>query len=161
VLDALEQVRARPPPLRRGSFIIRIAEVNICPKNTNALPKLASNRQRQRRRTATTTHRRDTSNGLYKAEVIWRRGPWLRSKPLNTATTRMGGLVQQSSASGADRQHPARERKRTTMAAQEPKSYGGRNLNPDAPRFPARFRPLYAPHPVVDHLITNQVLYPV
>ena len=49
----------------------------------------------------------ETINGLYKAEVIHRRGPWrsLRSRRVRDAG--MGRLVQQSPAAGAHRQHPA------------------------------------------------------
>jgi transposase InsO family protein len=40
----------------------------------------------------------ETINGLYKAEVIWRKGPWRSFEAVGTGDARMGRLVQQSPA---------------------------------------------------------------
>lgn len=50
----------------------------------------------------------DTVNGLYKAELIHRRGPWRSFKAVQFATNRMGRLVQQLPPDGAYRQPPSR-----------------------------------------------------
>ena len=63
----------------------------------------------------------ETINGLYKAEVIHRRGSWRTIEAVEFATLGMGRLVQQSPAAGAYRQHPA-GRSRGTLLRQ-----GGRN----------------------------------
>lgn len=44
----------------------------------------------------------ETINGLYKAEVIHRRGPWRSLEAVRVRHARMGRLVQQPQASGAD-----------------------------------------------------------
>ncbi len=49
----------------------------------------------------------ETINGLYKAEVIHRRGPWRSLRGRRVRHARMGRLVQQPPAAGAHRQHPA------------------------------------------------------
>lgn len=46
-------------------------------------------------------------NRLYKAEVVHLRGPWHSFRGGRACYAGMGRLVQQSSAAGADRQHPA------------------------------------------------------
>ena len=50
----------------------------------------------------------ETINGLYKAEVIWRRGPWRSFEQRRVRHARMGRLVQQSKAAGADRKYSSR-----------------------------------------------------
>ena len=50
----------------------------------------------------------ETINGLYKAEVIHRRGPWRSFEAARVRDAGMGGLVQQPAASGTYRQCPAR-----------------------------------------------------
>ena len=48
----------------------------------------------------------ETINGLYKAEVIHRRGP-SETRSRRVRTTRMGRLVQPQALAGADRKHPS------------------------------------------------------
>ena len=50
----------------------------------------------------------ETINGLYKTEVIHRRGPWRSLRGRRVRHPGMGRLVQQSPAARAHRQHPAR-----------------------------------------------------
>ena len=44
--------------------------------------------------------------GLFKTEIIHRRGPWRHLEHVEFANPRVGRLVQQATASGAHRQHP-------------------------------------------------------
>jgi putative transposase len=61
----------------------------------------------------------ETINGLYKAEVIHRRGLWRSFEAVEFCDLAMGRLVQQAPAAGADRQHPAgRPRPRSTTPPQ-------------------------------------------
>ena len=109
VLDALEQALHDRQPAHRGGLVHhsdrgsqyvsikyteRLAEAGIEPSvgsvgdsYDNALA--------------------ETINGLYKAEVIHRRGPWRSLEAVEFATLGWVGLVQQSPAAGAHRQHPA------------------------------------------------------
>ncbi len=109
VLDALEQALHERRPMRDGGLIHhsdrgvqyvsikyteRLAEAGIEPSvgsvgdsYDNALA--------------------ETINGLYKAEVIHRRGPWRSFESGGVRYTGMGRLVQQPAAPGAHRQHPA------------------------------------------------------
>ena len=50
----------------------------------------------------------ETMNGLYKAEVIHRRGPWRSMDGVEYATLEWVGLVQQPPAARAHWKHPAR-----------------------------------------------------
>ena len=108
VLDALEQALHERRPVHRGGLVHhsdrgsqyvsiryteRLAEAGIEPSvgsvgdsYDNALA--------------------ETINGLYKAELIHRRGPWRSSEAVEFAAD-LGRLVQQSPAAGAHRQHPA------------------------------------------------------
>ncbi len=49
----------------------------------------------------------ETINGLYKAEVIHRVGPWRSFEAVEYRHARMGRLVQQPATAGTHRQHPA------------------------------------------------------
>lgn len=65
----------------------------------------------------------ETINGLYKAEVIHRQGPW------RACHARMGRLVQQQAAAETYRQYPARRSRRTILRHAGPTSPWLRNLN--------------------------------
>ena len=49
----------------------------------------------------------ESISGLYKAEVIHRRGPWRTIEAVEFATLRMGRLVQSPPTARAHRQHTA------------------------------------------------------
>ena len=49
----------------------------------------------------------ESINGLHKAEVIHRRGPWRSLEAVGVRHPRVGGLVQSSAAAGAHRQYSA------------------------------------------------------
>ena len=126
VLDALEQALHDRRPVHRGGLVHhsdrgsqyvsikyteRLAEAGVEPSvgsvgdsYDNALA--------------------ETINGLYKAEVIHRRGPWrsLRSRRVRDAG--MGGLVQQPAAPGAHRQHPAGRSRATLLRHAGTTSHG-------------------------------------
>jgi putative transposase len=109
VLDALERALHERRPIHRGGLVHhsdrgsqyvsiryteRLAEAGIEPSvgsvgdsYDNALA--------------------ETINGLYKAELIHRRGPWRSFEAVAFATLTLGRLVQPSTAAGAHRQHPA------------------------------------------------------
>ena len=57
----------------------------------------------------------ETINGLYKTEVIHRRGPWRIARSRRVRHPRMGRLVQPSPAARAHRQHPARRGRRALL----------------------------------------------
>ncbi len=46
--------------------------------------------------------------GLYKTELITSAGPWRHFEAVEFANTRVGRLVQQPAAAGADRRHASR-----------------------------------------------------
>jgi transposase InsO family protein len=50
----------------------------------------------------------ETINGLYKTEVIHKRGPWRSFEAVEGRHAGMGGLVQSPAAPGAHRKHSAR-----------------------------------------------------
>jgi transposase InsO family protein len=56
----------------------------------------------------------ETINGLYKAEVIHRRGPWRSFEAAGVCDVGMGKLVQSPAAAGADREYPT-GRSRATL----------------------------------------------
>jgi putative transposase len=49
----------------------------------------------------------ETIKGLYKAEIIHRRGPWKTREAVELATLELGLVVQPPSLAGTDRLHPA------------------------------------------------------
>ena len=61
----------------------------------------------------------ETIIGLYKTEVIRRRGPWRNLEARRVRHARMGRLVQPPPAAGADRQHPARGMERVLSQQSE------------------------------------------
>ena len=78
----------------------------------------------------------ETINGLYKAEVIYRRGPWRSSRVCHV---RMGRLVQSSPAARAHRQHPARRGRRAILCCRGHHRYGGVTHIQRPPANPTRF----------------------
>jgi putative transposase len=60
----------------------------------------------------------ETINGLFKAEVIHRRGPWCSFEAVEYATLEWG-VVQQPPPAGADQEYPARRSR-----GQLPRGYG-------------------------------------
>jgi hypothetical protein len=67
----------------------------------------------------------ETINGLYKAEVIHRRGPWRSFEAVEFATLTWDDWVQQSPATGAHRQHPAGRSQGTLLRHAARISHGG------------------------------------
>jgi transposase InsO family protein len=61
----------------------------------------------------------ETINGLYKAEVIHRRGPWPSFEAVEFDDLRMGGLVRQPAA-GAHRTPPAEAEQRYYAMLEQP-----------------------------------------
>ncbi len=131
VLDALEQALHDRRPVHRGGLVHhsdrgsqyvsikyteRLAEAGVEPSvgsvgdsYDNALA--------------------ETINGLYKAEVIHRRGPWRNFEAVEFATLGMGRLVQQPTAPGAHRQHPAGRSRATLLRHAGTTGHGGVILN--------------------------------
>jgi putative transposase len=66
----------------------------------------------------------ETINGLYKAEVIHRRGPW-RTRGRRVRDPGMDGLVQQPTAPGAHRQYTAGRSRATLLRHAGTTSHGG------------------------------------
>jgi transposase InsO family protein len=81
----------------------------------------------------------ETINGLYKAEVTHRRGPWRSFEAVEFATAGMGRLVQRSPAAGAHRQHPAGRSRGTLLRHAGRASYRGVTQTKWPPANPARF----------------------
>ena len=80
----------------------------------------------------------ETINGLYKAEIIHRRGPWvIGSRRVRDAG--MGGLVQQPTALGAHRQHPAGRSRGTLLRHAGTTCHGGVTQTKWPPTNPGRF----------------------
>ena len=80
----------------------------------------------------------ETINGLYKAEVIHRRGPWRSLEAVEFATLQ-GRLVQQSPAAGAHRQHPAGRGRGALLRHAGPACYGSVTQTKQPPANPGRF----------------------
>ena len=87
----------------------------------------------------------ETINGLYKAEVIHRRGPWRSFEAVEFATLEWVGLVQQSPAAGAHRQHPARRSRGTLLRRAARASHGSVTQTKQLPANPWRFKDMTAP----------------
>ena len=101
-----------------GSCTTATGAANTSRSNTpSAWRRPASSRRSAASATVYDNALAETINGLYKAEVIHRRGPWRTFEAVEFATLGMGRLVQQSPAAGADRQHPA-GRSRATLLRQ-------------------------------------------
>ena len=82
----------------------------------------------------------DTINGLYKAEVIHRRGPRRSFEAVEFATLEWVDWVQQSPAAGAHRQHPAGGSRGTLLPHAGITSHGRATQTKRPPENPARFR---------------------
>ena len=88
----------------------------------------------------------ETINGLYKAEIIHRRGPWvIGSRRVRDAG--MGGLVQQPTALGAHRQHPAGRSRGTLLRHAGTTCHGSVTQTKWPPTNPGRFIGLYVEFP--------------
>jgi len=88
VLDALEQALYDPKPSGDSSLTHHSDRApNTCPSATaSAWPKPVSNRQWAQRGDSYDNALAETINGLYKAEVIHRRGPWKTKQAVQLAT---------------------------------------------------------------------------
>ena len=88
VLDALEQALHDRRPIRRGGLVHHSDRgANTSRSSTpSAWPRPASSRPSAASATATTTRWPRRSIGLYKAEVIHRRGPWRSFEAVEFAT---------------------------------------------------------------------------
>ena len=81
----------------------------------------------------------ETVNGLYKAEVIWRRGPWRSLGAGRVRHARMGRLVQQPQTAGADRKHSAGRSRSALLCANPRARHGGVTQTKRPPANPGRF----------------------
>ena len=79
----------------------------------------------------------ETINGLYKAEVIWRKGPWRSLDQVEYAT--LEWVVQQSPAARAHRQHPARRGRGRLLCGAGGNSYRRVTKTKQPPGLPGRF----------------------
>jgi transposase InsO family protein len=83
----------------------------------------------------------ETINGLYKAEVIHRRGPWRSFETLEIRDPGMSGLIQKSTAARANRQHTASRSRGALLRHRGRPSHGGLTQTKQPPAYPARFKP--------------------
>jgi|GEM_PF-5746737 len=60
-----------------------------------------------------------TINGLHKATVIWKQGPWRSREAAEHATAHLGSLVQHEAAARADRLPPPAEFEKSYYDARE------------------------------------------
>ena len=81
----------------------------------------------------------ETINGLYKAEIIHRRGPWRSLEAVEFATLEWVELVQQPAALGAHRQHPAGRSRGTLLRHAGTTCHGGVTQTKWPPANPGRF----------------------
>ena len=84
----------------------------------------------------------ETINGLYKAEVIHRRGPWRNFEAVEFATLEWVRLVQPPTTSAAHRKHTACRSRRTLLRHAGRNSHGRITQTKWPPANPARFRSL-------------------
>ena len=142
VLDALEQALHDRRPIHRGGLVHhsdrgsqyvsiryteRLAEAGVEPSvgsvgdsYDNALA--------------------ETINGLYKAEVIHRRGPWRSFEAVEFATLEWVDWFKQLPAAGAHRQHPAGRSRGALLRHAERDSHGRVTQTKRPPANPVRFR---------------------
>ena len=123
VLDALEQALCERRPVRGGGLVhhsdrgVQYVSIKYTErlKDAGVEPSVGSVGDSYDNALA------ETINGLYKAEVIWRRGPWRNFEAGRVRHARMGRLVQQQETAGADRKHSAgRSRSALLCATDEP-----------------------------------------
>ena len=81
----------------------------------------------------------ETIHGLFKTEVIRRRGPWRSTGCGRIRHPRMGRLVQQSPPSRADRQHAASRGRATLLCPTRGGRTGGVTQTNQPPANPERF----------------------
>ena len=114
------------PSIAAGSCIIATGAANTSRSNTpSAWLKPASSPRSAASATVYDNALAETINGLYKAEVIHRRGPWRTFEAVEFATLGMGRLVQQPPAAGAHRQHPAGRSRATLLRHAGTTGHGG------------------------------------
>ncbi len=83
----------------------------------------------------------ETINGLYKAEVIWRRGHGATSRR-SSLHARVGRLVQQSQTAGTDRKTFHRRSRSALLCADRGARFGGVTQTKWPPANPGRFIPV-------------------
>ena len=127
VLDALEQaLYERRPVQAAGSSITAIAASNIVSiKYTERLAEAGLEPSVGSVGDSYDNALAETINGLYKAEVIRRRGPWRNVRGGGVRHARMGRLVQQPETARADRKHPAGRSRGALLCAIAGASHGG------------------------------------
>ena len=81
----------------------------------------------------------ETINGLYKAELIHRRGPWRSFEGRRIRDADLGRLVQQPPPAGAHRQHPAGRNRGTLLRHAGRASHRGVTQTRRPPANPGRF----------------------
>ena len=126
VLDALEQaLHDRRPAHRAASFITATAGRNTCLSSTpSASPKPGSSRPSAASETAYDNALAETINGLYKAEVIHRLGPWRSFEAVEFATLEWVDWFNHRRAAGAHRQHPACRGRRAILRHARRRAHG-------------------------------------
>jgi putative transposase len=88
-------------------FITRTADRNICRSNTPSGWRKPKSRPPSAVSGTYDNAMAETINGLFKAEVIHRRGPVAQLRSRRIRHPRMGRLVQQPPPAGTHRKHPA------------------------------------------------------
>jgi putative transposase len=110
VLDALEQALCDRRPVRQGGLVhhsdrgVQYLSIRYSERRREAgiEPSVGSVGDSYDNALA------ETINGLFKAEVIHRRGPWRSAETVELATLVWVDLVQQSSLARTDRKYPTR-----------------------------------------------------
>lgn len=139
VLDALEQALPQRRPCQglihhsdRGSQYVAIKYTERLLK-AGAEPSVGSAGDSYDNALA------ETINGLFKAEVIWRRGPWRTIEAVELATLEWGGLVQPSPPARTPWPHPASGSRSQLLCSNGAIRYGRITKPRKPPRFPGRF----------------------
>jgi transposase InsO family protein len=83
----------------------------------------------------------ETINGLYKAEVIHRRGPWRSFEAVEFATLEWVDWFNNRRLLGAHRQHPASRSRGTLLCHDGATRHGGVTQTKQPPANPGRFTP--------------------
>ena len=90
--------------------------------------------------THTTTPWPETIFGLYKTEVIRRRGPWRNLEEVEYATLEWGRLVPSSTIVRTDREYPPGGVRTALLSMPRRSGHGGRTQLTGSPKNPGRFR---------------------
>jgi transposase InsO family protein len=141
VLDALEQALHDRRPLRRGALVHHSDRGSqyVSIKYTERLadagiePSVGSVGDSYDNALA------ETINGLYKAEIIHRRGAVAVVRGRRVRDVGMGRLVQQSPAAGAYRLHPAGRGRAALLRRAGSTSHGSVTQTKQPPANPGRF----------------------